>query len=100
MICYSLSQSSNLIGPKDDDVRAEMTNWKLLCEELLEFLTRIDPGSTKLIANFLLHHNKAKLTLDKLNYEEGNLSRAEYLQSIRDTVILEKRAYRVLHRLV
>ena len=91
---YPIVKEPLLLGPRK--IKEGMEEWKLLCEDLLQFLTQIDPGTTKLIANFLLYHNKAKLTLDKLNYEEGNLSRTEYLQSIRETVILEKRANKVL----
>ena len=86
---------TKIIGPRRD-LKEDMVHWKFLCEEVLQFLTQIDPGTTKLMATFLLYHNKAKLTLDKTDYEAGDISRSEYLQSIRQTVILEKRANKVL----
>jgi len=69
---------------------------KLLFEEILQFLTMIDPGMTKIMATFLLQHNKTKVTLDKMNFEDGNLTREDFLQSIKEAVIVENRAKKVL----
>merc|ERR1711971_373007 len=57
--------------------KEDFFNWKLLLEEILQFLTMIDPGMTKIMASFLLQHNKTKVTLDKINFEDGNLTRSD-----------------------
>lgn len=75
--------------------KEDFLHCKLLCEEILQFLSMIDPGTTKIMLTFLLQHNKAKLMLDKINFEEGNLSRENYLQSIKEAVIVENRAQKV-----
>ena len=74
----------------------DMLKWKSLCEEILAFLTLIDPGMTKVMATFLMHHNKVKLQLDKYDFEEGKISREDYLQSIKQSVIVEHKAKKVL----
>ena len=48
------------------------------------------------MATFLLQYNKTKVALDKINFEEGNLTRADYLQSIKEAVIVQSRAQKVL----
>ena len=53
-------------------------------------------GMTKIMATFLLQHNKTKVLLDKINFEDGNLTRSDYLQSIKEAVIVESRAQKVL----
>ena len=53
-------------------------------------------GTTKVMATFLLQYNKTKVTLDKINFEEGNLTREDYLQSIKEAVIVQSRAQKVL----
>lgn len=88
-----LYQQQQLAGgslSKDDFLHS-----KLLCEEILQFLTMIDPGTTKVMLTFLLQHNKAKLMLDKVNFEDGHLSREDYLQSIKEAVIIENKAQKV-----
>ena len=74
----------------------EMRHWKSLCEEILAFLSLIDPGMTKVAATFLMHHNKVRLQLDKMDFEEGKMSREDYLQSIKHSVIVEHKAKKVL----
>ena len=74
----------------------EMRHWKSLCEEILAFLSLIDPGMTKVAATFLMHHNKVRLQLDKMEFEEGKMSREDYLQSIKHSVIVEHKAKKVL----
>ena len=90
----SLTKLFCSLGPKAS--QEDYIRWKEICEEILQFLSMIDPGTTKVMATFLLQHNKAKLILDKLAYEEGNLSRTAYLESIKENVILENRAQKVL----
>jgi hypothetical protein len=53
-------------------------------------------GTTKVMATFLLQYNKTKVALDKINFEEGNLTRADYLQCIKEAVIVQSRAQKVL----
>ena len=53
-------------------------------------------GTTKVMATFLLQYNKTKVNLDKINFEEGNLTREDYLQSIKEAVIVQSRAQKVL----
>ena len=53
-------------------------------------------GTTKVMATFLLQYNKTKVNLDKINFEEGNLTRDDYLQSIKEAVIVQSRAQKVL----
>ena len=77
---------------------SDMKLWKNLCEEILAFLTMIDPGMTKVAATFLLHHNKVNLQLDKYEFEEGIISREKYLQSIKQSVIVEHKAKKVLQQ--
>ena len=48
------------------------------------------------MATFLLQYNKTKVNLDKINFEEGNLTREDYLQSIKEAVIVQSRAQKVL----
>ena len=48
------------------------------------------------MATILLQYNKTKVTLDKINFEEGNLTREDYLQSIKEAVIVQSRAQKVL----
>ena len=83
-----------LLGPLSS--KEDFFHWKVLCEEILQYLTMIDPGTTKIMATFLLQHNKTKLVLDKINFEDGNLTRSDYLQSIKEAVIVENRAQKVL----
>ncbi len=91
---FTLAKLYCQLGPRIR--REDFDHWKILCEEILQFLTMIDPGTTKTMATFLLQHNKAKLVLDKVNFEAGNLSRVDYLQSIKEAVIVENRAQKVL----
>ena len=76
----------------------ELKLWKNLCEEILTFLTMIDPGMTKVAATFLLHHNKVHLQLEKYGFEEGTISREKYLQTIKQSVIVEHKAKKVLQQ--
>jgi len=89
-----LAKSYFQLGPKSR--KEDHFHCKLLCEEILQFLTMIDPGTTKVMATFLLQYNKTKVNLDKINFEEGNLTRADYLQSIKEAVIVQSRAQKVL----
>ena len=76
----------------------DLKMWKNLCEEILAFLSMIDPGMTKVAATFLLHHNKVSLQLDKYQFEEGTISREKYLQSIKQSVLVEHKAKKVLQQ--
>ena len=89
---FSLVKLYSQLSRKKEDFQ----HWKLLCEEILQYLTLVDPGKTKIMATFLLQHNKSKLVLEKINFEEGKLSREDYLQSIKQTVIVENQAQKVL----
>ena len=91
---FALAKLYCQLGPLSR--REDFFHWKVLCEEILQFLTMIDPGTTKVMATFLLQHNKTKLVLDKFNFEDGNLTRSDYLQSIKEAVIVENRAQKVL----
>ena len=47
----------------------------MLCDKLLGYVSRLDPGATQTRAKLLLEKNKADLNVAKLDYEAGAISR-------------------------
>ena len=69
----------------------------LLCDKLLSYVSRMDPGATQNRAKLLLEKNKADLLLAKLDYEAGNISRNVFMSKIKEGVRVEVNAKKILY---
>jgi hypothetical protein len=92
-LCLSRLYCQKDLGPKSKE---DVKQWQSLCEEILQFLNLIDPGMTKTCAKILLQYNRAKMSLAKGDFDSGFLSRPEYLLTIKEAVVLENKANKVL----
>lgn len=69
----------------------------LLCEKLIAYASRLDPGATQNRAKLLLEKNKADLNLAKLECEAGRISRKVFMQKIKEGVKVEMNAKKILY---
>ena len=69
----------------------------MLCDKLLGYVSRLDPGATQTRAKLLLEKNKADLNVAKLDYEAGAISRAVFMARIKEGVRVEVNAKKILY---
>ena len=77
--------------------RERIETQSLLCDKLLSYVSRMDPGATQNRAKLLLEKNKADLLLAKLDYEAGNISRNVFMSKIKEGVRVEVNAKKILY---
>jgi len=68
----------------------------LLCEKLIAYASRLDPGATQNRAKLMLEKNKADLNLAKLDCEAGRITRKVFMQKIKEGVKVEMNAKKIL----
>ena len=69
----------------------------VLCDKLLAYVSRLDPGATQNRAKLLLEKNKADLNLAKLNCESGLISRKVFMAKLKEGVRIEVNAKKILY---
>jgi len=69
----------------------------LLCEKLIAYASRLDPGATQNRAKLLLEKNKADLNLAKLECEAGKITRKVFMAKIKEGVKVEINAKKILY---
>ena len=77
--------------------RERIETQTMLCDKLLSYVSRLDPGATQNRAKLLLEKNKADLLLAKLDYEAGKISRNVFMSKIKDGVRIEVNAKKILY---
>jgi len=69
----------------------------ILCDKLISYVSRLDPGATQTRARLLLEKNKADLNLAKIDCENGKISRKVFMQKIKEGVKVEVNAKKILY---
>ena len=77
--------------------RERIETQTMLCDKLLNYVSRLDPGATHNRAKLLLEKNKADLLLAKLDYEAGKISRNVFMNKIKEGVRIEVNAKKILY---
>ena len=77
--------------------RERIETQTMLCDKLLNYVSRLDPGATVNRAKLLLEKNKADLLLAKLDYEAGKISRNVFMNKIKEGVRIEVNAKKILY---
>ena len=77
--------------------RERIETQTMLCDKLLSYVSRLDPGATQNRAKLLLEKNKADLLLAKLDYEAGKISRNAFMSKIKEGVRIEVNAKKILY---
>ena len=69
-----------------------------LCQEVIRYLCKVDPGQTKKMGLFFLEYNKPKMQLAKVDLESGRISRPEFLQLLKEGARIEAKARQMVGR--
>merc|ERR1712150_40848 len=81
---------------KDDDqhklLRIQFNRHQALCRSVIRYLSTIDPGCTPTLGQFMLEANKSKMALDKMDLDEGEISRIQFLSRLKKGVQIETSA--------
>ena len=77
--------------------RERIETQSLLCDKLLAYVSRLDPGATQNRAKLLLEKNKADLNLAKLDCEAGKITRKVFMARIKEGVKVEVNAKKILY---
>ena len=77
--------------------RERIETQTMLCDKLLNYVSRLDPGATVNRAKLLLEKNKADLLLAKLDYEAGKITRNVFMNKIKEGVRIEVNAKKILY---
>ena len=64
----------------------EYSSFLGLCKSIIRYLSIIDPGCTPTLGQFMLEANKSKMALDKMNLDEGIISRIQFLCHLKEGV--------------
>jgi len=77
--------------------RERIETQSMLCDKLLFYVSKLDPGATQNRAKLLLEKNKADLNLSKLDYEAGKITRNVFMARIKEGVRVEVNAKKILY---
>eukprot|EP00092_Neocalanus_flemingeri_P001056 GFUD01001126.1.p1 GENE.GFUD01001126.1~~GFUD01001126.1.p1 ORF type:complete len:653 (+),score=128.14 GFUD01001126.1:144-2102(+) len=77
--------------------RERIETQSVLCDKLLAYVSRLDPGATQNRAKLLLEKNKADLNLAKLDCEAGLINRKVFMAKIKEGVRVEVNAKKILY---
>jgi len=77
--------------------RERIETQSVLCDKLLVYVSRLDPGATQTRAKLLLEKNKADLNLAKLDCEAGRINRKVFMAKIKEGVRVEVNAKKILY---
>jgi len=76
--------------------REQIDTQSVLCDKLLVYVSRLDPGATQTRAKLLLEKNKAFLNQAKRDCENGKISRKQFMAAIKEGVKAEVNAKKIL----
>ena len=57
-----------------------------LCKKIIRYLSLIDPGYTPIMGQFMLETNKSFMALNKMDLDDGKISRVEFLSGLKEGV--------------
>jgi len=77
--------------------RERIETQSVLCDKLLAYMSRLDPGATQNRAKLLLEKNKADLNLAKLDCEAGLIPRKVFMAKLKEGVRVEVNAKKILY---
>jgi len=77
--------------------RERIETQSVLCDKLLAYVSRLDPGATQNRAKLLLEKNKADLNLAKMDCEAGLINRKVFMAKIKEGVRVEVNAKKILY---
>merc|ERR1711874_424684 len=77
--------------------RERIETQSVLCDKLLAYVSRLDPGATQNRAKLLLEKNKADLNIAKLDCEAGTINRKVFMAKIKEGVRVEVNAKKILY---
>ena len=68
------------------------------CQEIVKYLSQIDPGKTKKMGLFLMELNLTRLHLAKLDQKEHKITKLEFLLRIKEGAKVERMANEMLRK--
>merc|ERR1712096_508266 len=77
-------------------LRKQFDRHQVLCRRITNYLSAVDPGRTPTLGQFLLEANKSFMALNKMDLDDGLISRAKFLKSLKSGVKVEATARQML----